>query len=370
MELMPIVVLILGVPIALAVWLIVRAVRSDSRIGELSQRLAELEIEIIRLKRDKEPPKPAESTPKPPVTIVPLVPAATPKPAATLLTAISPPRPPTAMPPPISVASALPKPAPIPPPKPAPAINWEQFMGVKLFAWLGGLALFLGVAFFIKYSFDNNLVSPELRMAAGFITGLGLLAGGVAMSQKNYSALSQTLCATGVVILYAVTFACDALYHFAFFGPATTFLLMALVTTAAFFLAVRLNALVVAILGMMGGFLTPILLSTGQDNPLGLFGYIAILDTGLIVIALHRRWFFLAPLAAVGTSIMQLGWLDKFFVSGNYFVGDKIFTALGILSGFTALFLAGVFWAKRGKQLNWWLAGAAPLAHVRFCFPD
>src|SRR5208337_4562708 len=67
-----------------------------------------------------------------------------------------------------------------------PSINWEQFMGAKLFAWLGGLALFLGVAFFVKYSFDNNLVPPELRVAIGFVTGLGLLVGGVVMSRKNY----------------------------------------------------------------------------------------------------------------------------------------------------------------------------------------
>ncbi len=350
MELMPVIVLILGVPVALAVWLIVRAIRAGSRLEELSKRLTDLEIEMIRLKREKELPKPVESTPAPQVTIIPPVPATPLKPAATLLAVISPP--------PISVAPAPPKPAPIPPLKPAPAINWEQFMGVKLFAWLGGLALFLGVAFFIKYSFDNNLVSPELRMTAGFITGLGLLAGGVVMSRKNYSALSQTLCATGVVILYAVTFACYALYHFAFFGALLTFFLMALVTATAFFLAVRLNALVVAVLGMLGGFLTPVLLSTGQDNPLGLFGYIAILDAGLIVIALNRRWFFLAALAAFGTVIMQLGWLNKFFVAGNYFAGDKIFTALGVLLGFTALFLAGILWARRGKQLNWWLAGA------------
>jgi len=359
MELMPIVLLILGVPVALAVWLIVRAIRAGRRIEELSQKLGELEIEVIRLKREKESSKTVEpiSTPKAQAekvaaVIAPLIPVVTPPPT------ISMPRPPVAPAPPGLVAPIPPRPALPPLPKPKPAINWEQFMGVKLFAWLGGLALFLGVAFFIKYSFDNNLVSPELRMAAGFVTGLGLLAGGVVMSRKNYSVLSQTLCATGVVILYAVTFACYALYHFAFFAALPTFFLMALVTTIAFFLAVRLNALVIAILGMLGGFLTPILLSTGQDNPLGLFGYIAILDAGLIVIALHRRWFFLAALAAFGTVILQLGWLNKFFVAGNYFAGDKIFTALGVLLGFTVLFLAGVSWARRGKQLNWWLAGA------------
>ena len=166
------------------------------------------------------------------------------------------------------------------------------------------------------------------------------------------------MCATGVIILYAATFACYAVYHFALFGPVTTFLLMAVITTAAFLLAVRLHALVVAILGMLGGFLTPVLLSTGQDNPLGLFGYIAVLDAGLIVIALHRRWCFLTALAAIGTAILQAGWLEKFFVAGNYFADDKILIPLGVLLGFIVLFLAGTFWAKNRKQLNWWLAGA------------
>src|SRR5439155_11051559 len=123
-------------------------------------------------------------------------------------------------------------------------------------------------------------------------------------------------------ILYAVTFACRSIYHFQFFGPVPTFLLMALITTTAFLLAIRLDALVVAILGMLGGFLTPILLSTGEDNPLGLFGYIAILDAGLVIVALHRRWFFLNALAAVGTILLQIGWLEKFFEPEKYFEGN------------------------------------------------
>ena len=192
------------------------------------------------------------------------------------------------------------------------------------FAWVGGLALFLGVVFFVKYSFDNNLVPPVLRVTIGFLVGLGLLVGGVVMSRRRFPVLSQTLCATGVVILYSVTFACRSIYHFDFFGPIPTFLLMALITTTAFLLAIRLNALVVAILGMLGGFLTPVLLSTGQDNPLGLFGYIAILDVGLIVVAFNRRWYFLTALAAFGTAIMQISWAGEFFVSEKYFEGNKI----------------------------------------------
>src|ERR1039458_3513915 len=333
-----IVVLVIGLPLALAIWLVVRAVSARNRIDELSRRVDDLQIQVVRLTSQRPSaaapaataaaPAPVEPAAKIPVENIPFRPAPEPKMSIPLAVEPMAPPPPIAAPPvPLEPKFIPPLPPlrPLTPLKPAlPKINWEQFMGVKGFAWLGGLALFLGVAFFIKYSFDNNLIPPQLRVAIGFLTGLGLLVGGVVMSCKNFPALSQTLCATGVVILYAVTFACHALYHFDFFGPIPTFLLMSLITTAAFLLAARLNALVVAILGMLGGFLTPVLLSTGQDNPLGLFGYIAILDAGLIVVALNKRWHFLTALGALGTVIMQVGWVDKFFESKKYFEGDKI----------------------------------------------
>lgn len=181
----------------------------------------------------------------------------------------------------VGEAVSFPSPPPIPRqearPIPQP-INWEQFMGAKMFAWIGGLALFLGVGFFVKYSFEHNLVPPEVRVAIGFVVGLALLIGGLLLKRKENVVTAQTLCATGILILYAVTFACRAFYHFSFFGLVPTFALMTLITVAAFLLAVRMNALVVAVLGIAGGFLTPILLSTGQDNPLALFGYIALVS--------------------------------------------------------------------------------------------
>ena len=376
MEMIPVVVLVvLGIPIVLAVWLIVRAVQARGHIEELSFRLSELEAEVIRLKQ--EPAKRSEPAPKPmpapvaatiKVAEVPPIPPV-PKPVAAPKPVVPPQPPPLVAPLPISAAPTPPRPAAAAPRPTAPAINWEQFMGVKLFAWIGGLALFLGVAFFVKYSFDNNLVPPELRVALGFLAGLGLLVGGVVMSRKNYPALSQTLCATGVVILYAVTFACHSIYKFQFFDVIPTFLLMALITTAAFLLAARLDAMVVAILGMLGGFLTPILLSTGQDNPLGLFGYIAILDAGLIVVALNRRWHFLTALAAAGTVFMQIGWAGKFFETGKYFEGDKILIALAVLLGFNVLYLASAGWSKIRGLTNKWLSGSTfGLVAVAFVF--
>ena len=354
------ILLLIGAPIALAVWLIVRAVSAGQGLEELRRRLSRLEGEVHRLRAERGPAAAA-------------APVSAEEPAAR---APTPPTPPRIAPEPVIAAAAQPpivepaEPAGAPPrmpgiewePTPArklvPAINWEQFMGVKLLAWVGGLAAFLAVAFFIKYSFDNNLISPEVRMALGFIAGLGLLVGGVVMSRRQYAVLAHTLCGTGVVILYAVTFACRGVYHFEFFGLIPTLLLMVLITATAFFLAVRLNAMVVAILGMLGGFLTPVLLSTGVDNPFGLFGYIAILDAGLILVAVHRRWLFLVTLAAAGTILMQIGWAGEFFSRERYFEGNKILIALAVLLGFNALYLAAAWWAKQRSQLDGWLTGA------------
>ena len=233
---------------------------------------------------------------------------------------------------------------------PIPDINWEQFMGVKMFAWLGGLILFLGVAFFVKYSLDNNLVPPEVRVAIGYVLGVGLLIGGLWLARKVYRVLGQTLCATGVVVLYANVFGSTALFHL--IGPMPAFGLMTLVTATAFVLAVQMDAQVVAILGLFGGFLTPMLLSTGKDNPLGLFGYLTLLDAGLIAVALRKRWSYLVLLGAIGTVIMQLAWVTKFFQP------EKISIALAVFLGFEVLFLVAFLLARRRGMADEWLGAA------------
>ena len=261
------------------------------------------------------------------------------------------------------VSKAMPEPPPIPqellkPSAPQiarptkPPIDWEQFMGAKLFAWIGGLALFLGIAFFVKYSFEHNLIPPELRIAIGFVVGAGLVVGGLLLKRKENAVTAQTLCATGILVLYAVTFACRAYYHFAFFGLVPTFLLMTLITAVAFLLSVRLNAIIVAVLGIAGGFLTPILLSTNQDNPLGLFGYIALLDIGLLALAQRQRWNALPILGAIGTALMQFAWVGAFFVPEKYFAGNKVLIFMAVFVGFQALFLAAAAWAKRTGKVN------------------
>lgn len=260
-------------------------------------------------------------------------------------------------PPPIAVTAP-----PLPPAVAKPAFTLEQFMGVKLFAWVGGLALFLGIVFFVKLSIERGWISAEVRTAIGFVTGLALVGSGVWINRrKAYAVLAQTLCATGIVVLYGMTFASHAYYKFPVFSePMVAFGLMTLITTAAFLLAVRMQAQVVAILGMLGGFLTPILCSTGRDNPLGLFMFIALLDLGVLAVAKHRRWLHLTALAAAGTLFMQLGWCSAFFSKEGYAYGPKTRIAVAVFLGFALLFAAAAWWTKRrGDDEDLFPAGAA-----------
>lgn len=254
------------------------------------------------------------------------------------------------------------EPAPFPTPAPAPAraaIDWEKFMGVRLLAWLGGLAFFLGVAYFVKYSFERNLIPPAARVAIGLFTGLGLVGGGLFLRRREYAVTSQTLSATGVVVLYAALFAGHALYHLAWLPQIATFFLMSIVTAAAFVIAARANALVVAILGMLGGFLTPVLLSEGGDQPVALFSYLALLDLGLLALALRCRWDFLGVLGAAATGLLELAW------AARYFAPERAGLGLAIFAGFVALFTAGLIVARwRSRDSDWWAAAAAVSAAV------
>jgi hypothetical protein len=385
-----VVVFLLVVLVVLPTWVFLK-ISSFTRENELQRlRFETLEAELATLRRELAAQRAAPSAPaaaptaaivspaaptaplarapepavvQPPIQPQAIAPSATPAPPQIPTPASEPP---PLAPPPRDPAPA-PRPAPVPyvPPPAKPSIDWEQFMGAKLFAWFGALAGFLAVGFFVKYSFEHDLIPPEVRIALGYLFSAALVIGGRLISRERFRVTAQALCATGIVSLYAVTFASHAVYHFAPFSPLATFALMALITAAAFLLAVRMEAQVVAILGLLGGFITPVLLSTGHDNAPALFGYLALLDAGLIAVALHRRWLYLVALAAAATVLMQLGWADKFFAV------EKMPVTVAVCLGFSALFFSAMEIGQRREITSRFLvasAAALPLVALGFAF--
>ncbi|MEY2538246.1 MAG: hypothetical protein QOG67_1986 [Verrucomicrobiota bacterium] len=223
---------------------------------------------------------------------------------------------------PKSSSAAIPPPLPdfaklsaVPPPPPVPAatrarstppINWESVLGVKLFAWIGGLALFLGVVFWVKYAFENNLITPGMRTLSGAVIGIVLVIVALLPGVRRYRVPAQSVCTTGILILYADIYGAHAFYNLI---PLTASIALTWILTAiALFLSTGLEAPGVSLLALVGGFLTPFLFRTTYGNPFVLFGYIAILSCGLAWVSALKRWNYLIVLAAIGCIIIEFVW--------------------------------------------------------------
>lgn len=200
----------------------------------------------------------------------------------------------------------------------------ESLIGGSIFSWAGILAAVFAVAFALKLAFDNDWISPTVRVALGALAGLGLLAVGERLRRKGLRPYAYVLSGGGVLILYLSVYAAYNFYQL--LAQPIAFLLMTAVTAVAVLLSVRLDALPVAVLGLVGGFLTPVLLATGQDNQLALFTYVALLDAGVLAVAYFKRWRVLDFLSFAATTLMTLGWAFK------YYEQRKLWTTLVFVS--------------------------------------
>ncbi|MGH7438530.1 MAG: DUF2339 domain-containing protein, partial [Polyangiaceae bacterium] len=203
---------------------------------------------------------------------------------------------------------AAPEQAPSPAPSPL-RIDWESFVGVRLFSWVAGIAFALAALFFLRYSIDQGLLGPPIRLAIGVVAGMTLVVLSEARGHR-WRVTANALEAAGIATLFATFFAASTLWHL--IHQALSFALMVLVTAVAVALATRRRSMFIALLGLVGGFATPILLSTGEDRPIGLFAYLLILNAGLAWVGRRQRWRLLIALSVGFTAVYQWGWVIKF----------------------------------------------------------
>jgi hypothetical protein len=289
----------------------------------------------------------------------PLEPGRAPEPAAVAFPAAAP-LPAESEPPTIEDLLAPTRPAPPPVPPPAwQSIEWERLFGVRAAAVLGGIALALAGLLFFKYSIEHGLIPPWLRVVLGTIVGIGCIGGGEWTLRRRYAVTADALAGGGLVILYAAFWAASVRYELVPIGVG--FVLMIAVTAAGCALAARHQALVTALIGLIGGFATPLLLSTGSDRPIGLFGYVLLLDVALLLLAQRGRWPWLALLSFVGTLLYQVLWI------GLRMGPDRLGMGLVILALFALVFAVAARVAPEERRRGWWwTAAAAVLAPFAF----
>ncbi|HEU5197255.1 MAG TPA: DUF2339 domain-containing protein, partial [Methylomirabilota bacterium] len=171
---------------------------------------------------------------------------------------------------------------------PAERRSLEQRLGSTWLNRVGALVLTLGIAFFLKYAFDNQWIQPAGRVALGLVAGIALLLVGERLQRAEYRAPAQGVVAVGIAALYLSVYAAFAFYQLV--TQPVAFAVMVLVTATACALALHHDARALAVLASLGGFLTPIVLATNRDAGIALFTYLAVLDAGMLVIAWYRRW--------------------------------------------------------------------------------
>ena len=167
-------------------------------------------------------------------------------------------------------------------------------------------------------------------MAIGFLTGAALLVVCELKVARRYAQTANAMDAAGIGLLFATVFASFALWHLLPSLAATLLLIM--ITGVAVLLSIRRDSMFIALLGLLGGFATPVMLSTGQDNPIGLFGYLLLLNAGLAWVAYKKRWPLLTALSMVFSTLYQWGWVAKFLTAEKLPIAIGIFLLFPVFS--------------------------------------
>jgi uncharacterized membrane protein len=290
------ILLLLGFPIAAIVG-VVMAVGTRDRLRGLERRLATLEERLDGLARVTAPPRPAPAPTEPMSRPLPAAPAPT--------TPVAEPSAPAAPKPRIGVEPAAPPPPPAPRPPPHPSMSFEERFGTQWVVWIGGLALALGGFFLVRYSIEQGLIGPAVRVTLGALLALALVAAGEWARRNEQLSdfgglpaanIPGILTAVGTTIAYADVFAAYALYGF--LGPAAAFLLLGVVALATL-AAALLHGPAVAGLGLVGAYVTPLLVASDHPDYWTLYVYLAVVTAAAFALARLRLWRWLAVTAIV-----------------------------------------------------------------------
>ncbi len=193
------------------------------------------------------------------------------------------------------------------------SVSLEQKIGTKVVLILGIITLIFATVFFLKYAYDNNLVGPLGRVIIVAFWGMVALVIGEITRKRGYGIVAKAVTALGFVMLYAADFSAFRFYKLIDSSPA--FVIAVIITLMAMLYSVSLDEIWIAILSLVGGYITPVIVSTGENLPTPLFCYVLVLSLGAMFCAYYRKWRAVNVIAFVGTFILYTGWFEKFFRS-------------------------------------------------------
>jgi uncharacterized membrane protein len=215
---------------------------------------------------------------------------------------------------------------------PAESETLETRIGSRWLNRIGIVAVLVGVSYFLKYAFENDWIGPTMQVITGMAAGIAVAAWSERFRRHGFAGFSYSLKAVGAGALYLSLWASFELYSLV--PAAVAFCGMVVVTAAMAGLAVLESAEVLAGLALVGGFLTPVLVSTGQTQEVALLSYLLLLDAAALLLQRFRSWPRILFGSFIGTELLFVFWYAKFYSN------DQFAITISFLSAFFALFAA------------------------------
>ena len=184
-------------------------------------------------------------------------------------------------------------------------VDYEKYIGENLFGKIGILVLVVGMGLFVKYAIDKNWINEVFRTVLGFVVGGGLLV--LSQRLKNTYRTFSSLLAGGAFAIFYMTVAM-AYHYYGLFSQTAAFVLLVVLTVLMSLLSVVYNRRELAVIGLVGGFIAPFLVSNGMGNYQVLFIYLTILNVGMFGLSLYKKWGELPVIGFVATYVIMLGY--------------------------------------------------------------
>jgi len=213
--------------------------------------------------------------------------------------------------------------------------DWESFIGGNIINKIGILITVIGIAIGAKYSIDKGWVTPLMRIIIGYLCG-GTLLGFAFKLKPKYKTFSAVLLSGAIAVLYFITF--FAYNEYELLPQSLAFALMTLTTAFAVFTAIKYNEKIIAILGLVGAYAVPFLLSNESGKVAVLFSYVTLVNIGILVVAYKKYWKLLYYIAFGFTWLIFLSWFNLDYKTGSHFSLGLLFSTIFFLL-FYATFL-------------------------------
>lgn len=204
------------------------------------------------------------------------------------------------------------------------SLNLERRIGSRWLLYLGLGAVLLGASYFIKYAIDNEWLGPAARTALGVVAGLAVAVTGQRQARRGLGFFGHALAGGGFGLVFLSLYAAYRLYGLV---PApAAFGLMAGASALAAFMADRERSGLLALVAVVGGFATPFLASSGQNAPVTLFTYLALLIAATLVLSRRHGWLWLHVVSYLATGFTWLVWADAYWTTADWLVTQVFLT--------------------------------------------